>query len=250
MMSDFKILLIDDEPTQIASIQAFLNRRKYITATANSGNEGLKEVQNSHFDLVITDYRMPDISGLQVVERVKEFNPEIQVIVITAYGQIEDAVAVMKAGAFDYLSKPVDLNELEIVISRAKERRNILRENRVLREQLEEKSKIEGIITQSREMESVLSTVSRVAASNASVLIQGETGTGKELVARAIHFASNRSDKTLVTVNCSAMSENLLESELFGHEKGSFTGANQERSGRFELADGGPLFIDEVVIYP
>lgn len=245
-MSDFRILLIDDEPTQIKSIQSFLNRRKFITATASSGKEGLLEMEKSHYDLVITDFRMPDISGLEVVKKVKEYNPEIQVIVITAYGQIEDAVAVMKAGAFEYLSKPVDLNELEIVISRARERRNIIRENRLLKEQLQEKSKIEGIITQNGEMEKVLSTVSRVAPTKATVLIRGESGTGKELIARAIHVTSDRKEKPMITVNCAALSDNLLESELFGHEKGAFTGAAQQRIGRFEQADGGTLFIDEV----
>lgn len=245
-MSDFRILLIDDEPTQIKSIQSFLNRRKFITATASSGKEGLLEMEKNHYDLVITDFRMPDISGLEVVKKVKEYNPDIQVIVITAYGQIEDAVAVMKAGAFEYLSKPVDLNELEIVISRARERRNIIRENRLLKEQLQEKSKIDGIITQNGEMEKVLSTVSRVAPTKATVLIRGESGTGKELIARAIHVASDRKEKPIITVNCAALSDNLLESELFGHEKGAFTGAAQQRIGRFELADEGTLFIDEV----
>ncbi len=245
-MSDFRILLIDDEPAQLASIEAFLKRRKFSVLTAGSGTEGLKKAKENNIDLVFTDFRMPDLTGLQVVRELNKFNPEIPVVVITAYGLIEDAVTVMKAGAFDYLSKPVDLAELEILIGRAKERRYLISENRMLKEQLMEKYKFDSIISQSGEMEQVLNTSGRVAKSKATVLIRGESGTGKELIAKAIHFASDRRDHPLVTVNCAALSENLLESELFGHEKGSFTGAVSQRIGRFEQADGGTLFIDEV----
>ncbi|MGD9898863.1 MAG: sigma-54-dependent transcriptional regulator [Calditrichaceae bacterium] len=245
-MSDFRILLIDDEPAQLASIEAFLKRRKFSVMTAGSGTEGLKIVKDNNIDLVFTDFRMPDLTGLQVVQEINKFNPEIPVVVITAYGLIEDAVTVMKSGAFDYLSKPVDLAELEILIGRAKERRYLISENRMLKEQLMEKYKFDSIISQSGEMEQVLNTSGRVAKSKATVLIRGESGTGKELIAKAIHFASDRKDQPLVTVNCAALSENLLESELFGHEKGSFTGAVSQRIGRFEQADGGTLFIDEV----
>ncbi|MGD9486954.1 MAG: sigma-54-dependent transcriptional regulator [Calditrichaceae bacterium] len=245
-MSDFRILLIDDEPAQLASIEAFLKRRKFSVLTAGSGTEGLKKAKENNIDLVFTDFRMPDLTGLQVVREINKFNPEIPVVVITAYGLIEDAVTVMKAGAFDYLSKPVDLAELEILIGRAKERRYLISENRMLKEQLMEKYKFDSIISQSGEMEQVLNTSGRVAKSKATVLIRGESGTGKELIAKAIHFASDRKDHPLVTVNCAALSENLLESELFGHEKGSFTGAVSQRIGRFEQADGGTLFIDEV----
>jgi DNA-binding NtrC family response regulator len=180
------------------------------------------------------------------VREIRNFNPEIPVVIITAFSQIEDAVQVMKEGAFDYLSKPVDLDELELLVNRARERTSLVSENKFLKEQLREKYKFDSIISQSGEMEEVLNTAARVAKSKATVLIRGESGTGKELIAKAVHFSSDRKDKPMITVNCSALSENLLESELFGHEKGSFTGATGQRIGRFEQADGGTLFIDEV----
>jgi DNA-binding NtrC family response regulator len=246
-MSEFRILLIDDEPAQIISIKSFLKRRDYTVATASSGAEGIGFVQNGGVDLVLTDFRMPGgMNGLEVVKAVKEINPEIPVIVITAFSDIEDAVQVMKEGAFDYLSKPVNLDELEALVKKAKNHNYLVSENKLLKEQLKEKYKFNAIISQSGEMEDVLNTAGRVAKSKATVLIRGESGTGKELIAKAIHFGSDRHDKPLITVNCAALSESLLESELFGHEKGSFTGATGQRIGRFEQANGGTLFIDEV----
>jgi two-component system NtrC family response regulator len=245
-MSDFHILLIDDEPAQITSIKSFLKRRNYTVTSASSGEEGLSFIHDGVIDLVFTDFRMPDMNGLEVVKNVKNLNPEIPIVVITAFSDTKDAVQVMKEGAFDYLSKPVDLDELELVVSKAKEHRYLISENKLLRKQLEEKYKFDSIISQSREMEEVLNTAGRVAKSKANVLIRGQSGTGKELIAKAIHFSSTRKEKPLVTVNCAALSENLLESELFGHEKGSFTGASSQRIGRFEQAEGGTLFIDEI----
>jgi DNA-binding NtrC family response regulator len=245
-MKDFRILLIDDEPAQITSIKSFLQRRNYSVVTANSGFEGMQFVKEGNIDLVFTDFRMPDMNGLEVVREIRNFNPEIPVVIITAFSHIEDAVQVMKEGAYDYLSKPVDLDELELLVNKAKERTNLVSENKFLKEQLREKYKFDSIISQSGEMEEVLNTAARVAKSKATVLIRGESGTGKELIAKAIHFGSDRKDKPMITVNCAALSENLLESELFGHEKGSFTGAIGQRIGRFEQADGGTLFIDEV----
>ncbi|NOX88589.1 MAG: sigma-54-dependent Fis family transcriptional regulator, partial [Calditrichaeota bacterium] len=245
-MSDFRILVIDDEPSQIISIKTFLKRRQYQVFTAQSGKEGLEILRNHPIDMVLTDYRMPDISGLNVVREAQKINPEIPVVVITAYSQIEEAVQVMKEGAFDYLSKPIDLDALEMLIKKARERQYLISENKILREQLQEKYRFEAIISQSGAMEAVLNTAGRVANSRATVLIRGESGTGKELIARAIHYASGRANKPLITVNCAALSPHLLESELFGHEKGSFTGAVSQRIGRFEQADGGTIFIDEV----
>ncbi len=245
-MTDFSILIIDDEQAQLIALKTFLKRRQYQVFTANSGNEGLQILQNTPIDLVLTDYRMPDISGLEVVKKSQQINPEIPVIVITAYSQIEEAVQVMKEGAFDYLSKPIDLDALEVLIKKVRERQYLISENKILRQQLKERYRFEAIISQSGAMENVLNTAGRVAKSKASVLIRGESGTGKELIARAIHYASNRSDKPLIIVNSAALSPNLLESELFGHEKGAFTGAINQRIGRFEQADGGTLFIDEV----
>ncbi|NOZ45727.1 MAG: sigma-54-dependent Fis family transcriptional regulator [Chlorobi bacterium] len=245
-MTDLRILIMDDEPAQITSIKAFLKRRNYVVHTANSGLEGLKIVKQGSVDLVLSDFRMPDLNGLEVLKEVKKFNPEIQVIVITAYSHTEDAVKVMKEGAFDYLSKPVDLDELEILIKKVIELKYLKSENQLLKEQLKEKYKFNSIISASGQMEEVLNTAGRVAPSKATVLIRGESGTGKELIAKAVHFTSNRSNKPLITVNCAALSESLLESELFGHEKGAFTGAANQHIGKFEQADGGTIFIDEV----
>jgi len=245
-MSDFRILLIDDEPAQILSIQSFLKRRDYQVVSANSGTEGLALFKKGNINLVFTDFRMPDMNGLQVVQEIAKINPEIPVVVLTAYSDSEDAVQVMKEGAFDYLSKPIDLDELELLVQKAKERSYLISENKLLRTQLEERYKFDAVISQSGEMEEVLNTAGRAAKSRATVLIRGESGTGKELIAKAVHFASSRKDKPMITVNCAALTETLLESELFGHEKGSFTGASAKRIGRFEQADGGTLFIDEI----
>lgn len=245
-MRDTRILVIDDEPMQITSIKSFLQRRNYTVFTANSGPEGLEIVREGHVDLIISDFRMPEMNGLGVIREVKKINPEIPVVLMTAYTDIDDAVQVLKEGAYDYLSKPIDLEELEMIIQKIRERNYLVSENKLLKEQLFEKYKFDAIISQSGEMEQVLNTAGRVAKSKATVLIRGESGTGKELIARAIHYSSDRRDKPLITVNCAALSENLLESELFGHEKGSFTGAVAQRIGRFEQANGGTLFIDEV----
>jgi two-component system NtrC family response regulator len=245
-MNQFSILIIDDEEAQLNSLKSFLTRRNYEVFTATNGKLGFEIVQKQMIDLVLTDYRMPEWNGLVVLRKIKEFNPEIDVVVITAFGNIEDAVEIMKAGAYDYLSKPIDLDELENLIQRVKEKRQLVAENQSLKDQLREKFKFDAIISQSGEMETVLNAAARVAPSKASVLIRGESGTGKELIARAIHFTSPNNDKPFVVVNVAALSENLIESELFGHEKGAFTGANQQRIGRFEQANRGTLFIDEV----
>ncbi|MCK9410179.1 MAG: sigma-54 dependent transcriptional regulator, partial [Bacteroidetes bacterium] len=181
-----------------------------------------------------------------LLQEVQRNYPEIDVVVMTAYGTIEHAVAAMRAGAYDYISKPIDLDALELLINRLRERQNLISENKLLKEQLAEKFSFKGIISQSSKMQQVMLTASRVAGTKAPVLIRGESGTGKELIARAVHFTSARKDKPFVAVNCAALNENLLESELFGHEKGAFTGAEKQRRGRFELADGGTLFLDEI----
>ncbi len=245
-MSNFHILLIDDEPAQITSLKSFLKRRDYVVSSANSGQEGIEIVKDGNIDLVFTDYRMPEMNGLEVVQSINEINPELPVVVVTAFSDIKDAVQVMKEGAFDYLSKPIQLDELEQIVKKAQERNNLISENKLLKEQLVGQFKFDSIVTKSPKMDKILSITGRVAKSNSTVLIRGETGTGKELIARALHFGSERKNKPLITVNCAALSENLLESELFGHEKGSFTGAHAQRIGRFEQADGSTLFIDEI----
>lgn len=245
-MKNLSILIIDDEESQLQSLKSFLQRRDFEVYTAIEGEKGFDIITSQLIDVVLTDYRMPKWDGFTVLKNVKEYNPEIDVVVMTAYGSVEDAVSIMKAGAYDYLSKPIDLDELESLLSRIREKRFLVSENKLLKEQLKEKFKFNSIISESGEMEEVLNTAGRVASSKASVMIRGESGTGKELIAKAIHYSSPRKDKPFVTVNISSLSENLLESELFGHEKGSFTGALQQREGRFEEANGGSLFIDEV----
>jgi two-component system NtrC family response regulator len=245
-MNVFKILIVDDEVPQLSALESFLKRRQFQVFTADTGEKALKIIEENAIDLVLSDFKMPGWSGLVLLRKVKELNPEIEVVIITAYGGVEDAVEIMKAGAYDYLTKPIDLTELENLISRVREKRALITENRELRQQLMERFKFDTIISQSGEMESVLNTAGRVASSKASVLLRGESGTGKELIANAIHFASSRKNNPFIVVNVAALSENLIESELFGHEKGAFTGASQQRIGRFEQANGGTLFIDEV----
>ena len=245
-MQTLSILVIDDEESQIHSFRSFLERRGYMVFTAASGPAGYEIVKNNTIDLILSDFRMPEWTGFTVLKKIKELNPEIDVVIMTAYASIEDAVESMKAGAYDYLIKPVDLNELENLLKRIQEKRLLIAENQLLREQLRAKFKFDAVISQSGEMEAVLNTAARVAASKATVLIRGESGTGKELVARAIHFAGPRNNAPFIVVNVSALTETLIESELFGHEKGAFTGATQQRIGRFEQADSGTLFIDEI----
>ncbi|MBI3123942.1 MAG: sigma-54-dependent Fis family transcriptional regulator [Ignavibacteriales bacterium] len=245
-MREFSVIIIDDEEAQVQSLKSFLTKRSYTVFTANEGEKALKIAQENTIDIVLTDFQMPGWDGLTVLREMKNLNPEIDVVVMTAFGTIESAVQIMKAGAFDYLVKPIDLDELETILNRIKERKHLLSENRFLKEQLQDKFRFESMISQSSIMENVLSTAGRVASSKATVLIRGESGTGKELVAKAIHFASQRKNNPFVTVNVASLSENLLESELFGHEKGSYTGAISQRIGRFEEANGGTIFIDEV----
>ncbi|KAF0142091.1 MAG: Response regulator [Stygiobacter sp.] len=245
-MREFSVIIIDDEEAQVQSLKSFLTKRSYTVFTANEGEEALKIAQENTIDIVLTDFQMPGWDGLTVLREMKNLNPEIDVVVLTAFGTIESAVQIMKAGAFDYLIKPIDLDELETILNRIKERKHLLSENKTLKEQLQDKFRFESMISQSSVMENVLSTAGRVASSKATVLIRGESGTGKELIAKAIHFASPRKEKPFVTVNVASLSESLLESELFGHEKGSYTGAISQRIGRFEEANGGTIFIDEV----
>ncbi len=246
MAEPLRILVVDDEPAQLELVGGFLTRHGFDVTMAANGREAIARFSREAFDLVLTDQKMPDLSGLELIEAVRAQNPETAMIVMTAYGTIETAVAAMKAGASDYLTKPLNLDELLHRVRQVEERRRLLTENRELREALRERHRLEGIIGESGRMQEVLSLVKRVAPSEATVLIRGESGTGKELIAKAIHYASPREGGPLVRVNCAALPEGLLESELFGHEKGAFTGAVSARKGRFELADGGSLFLDEI----
>lgn len=241
-----EILIVDDERVQCEMLAGFLRKQGYHPDIAENGRIALEKFKTGSFDLVLTDQRMPEMEGLQLLKEIKRLNPETVVVIMTAFGSVSSAVAAMKEGAYDYLTKPIDLDELLILIQRIEKEINLKRENRLLREQLREKFKVDFIVSNSRPMEEALNLVGRVAASQATVLILGESGTGKELIARAIHYASPRADKPFIKVNCAALPETLLESELFGHEKGAFTGAVARRIGRFEQADKGSIFLDEI----
>ncbi|MFA5323173.1 MAG: sigma-54 dependent transcriptional regulator [Smithella sp.] len=246
-MQKLSILVVEDGQSQREMLRDFLRSEGHTIAEAGNGEQAIKTVLTGHFDLILLDYKMPGMDGLQVLKEVKRINPEIDVVIITAYGTIETAVEALKAGAIDYITKPVELDELIILVNRISERRQLVQENNLLKEDLSKRGvTADKIIYNSRRMAELINLAGRVAASKASILIQGESGTGKELLARLIHQLSPRSHKSIVAVNCGALHENLLESELFGHEKGAFTGASSRRIGRFEEADGGTLFLDEI----
>jgi len=245
-MNRFSILLVDDEPGQRTVLAGFLRKKGHTVREAEGVTHALSLFEQESAHIVLTDQRMGERSGLDLLREVRKRSPETTVIIMTAFGTIEHAVQAMQDGAYSYLTKPIELTELDLLIQRIGERERLISENRLLREELVQKYAFTGIIAGSPAMESVLNTAGRVAQSRASVLIRGESGTGKELVARAIHYNSPRAARPFIAVNCAALNEHLLESELFGHEKGAFTGADRLRHGRFEAADGGTLFLDEV----
>jgi two-component system NtrC family response regulator len=245
-MPEGRLLVVDDEDPQRTVLAGFLKKRGFAVLTAASAEDALKTARAGSIDLVLTDLRMPGMSGVELLKELRRLNPELQVIVMTAFGTVASAVDAMKHGAADYLTKPVDLDELEMLVGRTLERRALESENRELRRQLESRYGLQGLETASASMAAAINTAARAAASRATVLIRGESGTGKELLARAIHHASPRARRPFIAVNIAALPETLIESELFGHERGSFTGADRELRGRFELADGGTLLLDEV----
>ncbi len=245
-MKDYNILVIDDEAAQRDVLAGYLKKKGYKIFSASSGKEGIEIARTNPVDIILSDFKMPGLSGLEVLEHVKKINPEISFVIVTAYGTVENAVKAMRLGAFDYISKPVDLDELDLMIERIIEHKNLKSENRLLKTQLQEKYKISSMVSQSQKMEEVINVAARVADSKANVLITGENGTGKEVLAKGIHYLSSRRDAPFVAVNVPALTETLLESELFGHEKGAFTGADKMKKGRFEIAHGGTIFLDEV----
>ncbi|QHI69897.1 sigma-54-dependent transcriptional regulator [Tichowtungia aerotolerans] len=245
-MSDKPVILVVDDEKNTREGLARALKRSYAVHTAESGAAALEILSENHVDVMLSDLRMPVMDGMTLIQRALASSPELVCILLTAYGSMETAVEAMRHGATDFLTKPVNLKELELVLERVLRSRQAETENRQLREQLDSKFGMENIIGNSPQMQEVFDTVRQVAASRATVLIQGESGTGKELVAKAIHQLSSRNKATFVPVHCAALSSTLLESELFGHEKGAFTGATERRKGRFEMADGGTLFLDEI----
>ncbi|MCU0453349.1 MAG: sigma-54 dependent transcriptional regulator [Bacteroidetes bacterium] len=246
MTSNLTILVVDDESAQREMLAGHLKDLGYKVHMASSAAEALAKLDRDTIDLVLTDHRMPGATGLDLLRDLKKRNPDTSVVVMTAYGTVDGAVAAIKGGADDYLQKPIDFDALELLIRRVRANRRLVSENRRLRQELKERTSLPGIVGESQALQDVLSVAGRVADSDASVLIRGESGTGKELVARMIHDASARAAGPFIAVNCAALNENLLESELFGHEKGAFTGADRQRKGRFEAADGGTIFLDEI----
>lgn len=240
------ILIVDDEPNYLVVLSELLKDEGFEVMTAQSGEKGVKVVGETDLDLVITDMRMPGMDGLELLKAVKRFNGNLPVIMITAFGEVEKAVVAMKAGAYNYLVKPFNNEELLLNIRKAIEHYSLLRENLRLRDEARIRYGFASIVGKNARMQEIYQLIEKVAPTPASVLITGESGTGKELVARAIHINSRREKASFISVNCAALPETLLESELFGHERGAFTGAVSLRKGRFELADSGTLFLDEI----
>jgi two-component system NtrC family response regulator len=240
------ILVVDDEVNYLTVMEALLGETGYEVLVAPSAAEAIKIAGASDLDLVLTDMKMPRMSGIELLVELHRLYPDLPVIIMTAFGSVEKAVTAMKKGAFDYILKPFKNDEILVTIAKALEHRHLLLTNRLLHQELEKKYGFPNIVGESKVMQEILALVKRVATSKATVLVTGESGTGKELIARAIHQCSNRAQKPFISVNCAALTETLLESELFGHERGAFTHAIAMRKGRFELADGGTLFLDEV----
>ena len=241
-----RILLIDDDKNTANGLRKILLQDGYDTSCVYTGNEAISLIDTEHFDIVITDMKLPDISGFSIIEKVKKKDPDIPVIMITAFSSLQTAIDAMKKGADDYLTKPVNIEELELILKKIWEKQLLILQNRELRQQLDDKYGFSGFIGNTPEMQLIFKTITEIAPTAASVLIYGETGTGKELVAHAIHHNSDRNNKPFIALHCASLSEGVLESELFGHEKGAFTGAVNQRRGRFELADSGTLFLDEI----
>ena len=240
------ILVVDDDLAHRTMLKTLLSGWGYAVAEAEDGSAAITRVHEKPFDLILMDVRMVKISGLEALAEIKKFNPAIPVMIMTAYASVETAVEALKKGAYDYLTKPLDFGELRLAMERAMEHSQLKEENRLLRERLSNRFDRRNLIGRSQTMTSLLETVAQVAPSEATVLITGESGTGKEMIAGAIHFNSFRKEGPFVKINCAAITETLLESELFGHEKGAFTGADRRKEGKFRQADDGSLFLDEV----
>lgn len=241
-----RILIVDDQINTCKSLQAILKKSGYPCGYALSAEEALRRVQDEHFDIVISDIRMPGMDGMQLLEELKKAQPHLVIIMITGYATIKSAVEAIKKGAYDYLPKPFTPDEVRVIIERAAERSRLGAENLLLRSQLHSQTAFENIIGNSAALQRVFEMVQKVASGDSNILLSGETGTGKELVAKAIHNQSRRREKSFLPINCGSLAESVLESELFGHVKGAFTGAVATRKGLIEVADGGTIFFDEI----
>lgn len=241
-----KILVVDDDPGHLVSVKTIIRSWGYGVEIAEDGSVAVDMVKSTPMDLILMDVRMTQMGGIEALRQIKVYNPTIPVIIMTAYSSVDSAVEAIKSGAYEYLIKPLDFEVLKLTIERASEHAGLKEENRALKEHLQSDYDIANIIGRSQPMKKLIEMMSMIAPSEATVMITGDSGTGKELIARSLHFNSPRKDKPLVVVNCAAITETLLESELFGHEKGSFTGADKRREGRFMQADSGTIFLDEI----
>ncbi len=241
-----KLLIVDDEQGMRDLLSIMLRKQGYEVDVAESGEEAISRVTREEYDLLVTDISMPGLDGLTVLRRVREIAPELPTILITAYASTESAIEALKLGAYDYIVKPFDVEEFKIVISHTLERKRLEKENRFLREELQGQYSFEGLLGKSQKMKEIFDLVERISGTNSTILVSGESGTGKELIARAIHYNGIRKDQPFVSINCGALPDELLESELFGHMKGSFTGAFATKKGLFEVADPGTIFLDEI----
>jgi DNA-binding NtrC family response regulator len=240
------IIVVDDEKAQRDLLAGFIRKKGHTVSTAASGKEAIDKNITTGFDLAILDLKMPELDGIETIEKMKEIDPETYFVVLTGYGTVESAVRAMKRGAYDYLSKPVNLDELELIIERIQGEQTLHQELEMLRAAVEDEFKFDSFIAESPKMREVLSVISRIARSDSNILLLGESGTGKDLVARLIHGASSRKNNRFIAISCAALPETLLESEFFGYERGAFSGAEKRRIGKFELAHKGTLFLDEV----
>src|ERR1700759_5820638 len=241
-----KIIIIDDEPAMVEVIVTLCREKGHQAFPFNAAPKAIEQLDSIQPQVVIADIKMETMTGFDVLRHVREHHRQTAVILITAYASVETAVEAMKMGAYDYVTKPFKIDELQMTVQRALDYQAALRENTYLRKELKNKYRFENIIGTSRSMQQVYNVINKIADTDSTILIQGDSGTGKELVARALHFNSNRQHQPFVAINCSALPENLLESELFGHKKGSFTGAVQDKIGLFEEAEQGTIFLDEV----
>jgi DNA-binding NtrC family response regulator len=245
-----RILVVDDDSLMKDFLKETLSRSDYMVDLASSGDEALDKLKQREYDVIVSDIRMPKLGGMELLKAAKENSPDIKVVMMTAYGTVENAVEAMKLGAFDYIMKPFSADEIELVVRNAFEYKKLLVENRMLKTEVAGKYRFQNIIGKSPQMQKIFEMVDMIADSRSSIFLAGESGTGKELIAKAIHYNSPRKDGPFIKINCAALPEGLVESELFGHEKGAFTGAIRQTRGRFEMADGGTLLLDEISEIP